>query len=266
MRKLSALIAVTTIMAAPAFAADLGKKPGAPVLPVMASYTWTGFYVGANAGYAFGEQRTRLGLGGQWATEAAALQNAFRDGGGGNLRGGGFIGGVQAGYNQQYGRVVVGGEVDINFFDIRKRTANTLNNAGGFPGLTYNFTRRVDTDWLITIRPRVGYAFDRTLLYVTGGLAIAQVKDNWSVASSGNYLKAMSNSSVRAGFTVGAGVEHAFTRNWTAKLEYLYTDLGRASKSSVYLPGSAFVAPAYTEQVRTRFSFHTVRVGLNYKF
>lgn len=247
-------------------AADLGiKKPTA--IPVMASYNWSGFYVGAHAGYSFGEQRTRLGLGGSWAAEAATLRNEFSNGGGGTLRPGSFIGGFQTGYNHQMGNLVLGGEIDASFLDLRKRTNNQIAYSVA-PALTYNFRRGVDTDWLVTIRPRLGYAFDRTLIYATGGLALAQVKDTWSVASSGNYLKAMSNSSVRVGWTLGAGVEHAFARNWTAKLEYLYTDLGRASKTSSYLAGSAFAPPGsnYTEQVKTRFTFHTVRVGVNYKF
>ncbi|MCA0399677.1 MAG: porin family protein [Proteobacteria bacterium] len=259
-------VALLALSASLASAADLARKPASPVMPRMAAFSWTGFYVGANAGYAFGQQSTRLGLGGAWAAESAALQNDFRTAGGGNLRPGSFIGGIQAGYNRQVGMMVYGAEVDFNYMDLRKRTAYSLVGAGGFPALTYNYTRSVDTDWLITLRPRIGYAMDRTLLYVTGGLALAQVKDGWSVASNGNYLKAMTNSGVRIGWTVGAGVEHAFTNNWTTKLEYLYTDLGRSSKDSSYLPGSAFTVPAYTEQVKTRLTFHTIRAGVNYKF
>lgn len=258
-------MAAALAISAPASAADIGRKAPTPFAPVVSAFTWTGFYAGINAGYSWGDYRTRLGLGGAWATESVALQNEFAQRGGGTLRPTSFIGGIQAGYNYQFGRAVAGLEADINFLDLRKRTAY-----GGptvtFPALTYNYTRGVDTSWLVTVRPRLGYTFDRTLIYATGGIAFAEVKDRWSVASNGNYLKSLSNSTVRVGWTIGGGVEHAFLNNWSIKAEYLYTDLGRSSKNSVYLPGSAFLAPPYTEQVKTKLTFHTVRVGVNYRF
>lgn len=249
------------LLTASASAADLRRQPAAPVMPAIAAFSWTGAYIGLNAGYAWGEARQRVGLGGQWAIESAALQNRFAGDGGGKLRPNSFIGGIQAGFNYQMGSVVLGIEGDVNFLDLRR---NRTAVSAGAP--TYTFTRGVDTDWLITIRPRLGYAFDRTLIYGTGGLALADVKNRWSVSSSGGYLKSESSSEFRAGWTIGAGVEHAFTNNWTAKLEYLYTDLGSFSKASVYLPGSTFVAPPYTETIRTRLTFHTIRAGINYKF
>jgi outer membrane immunogenic protein len=249
------------ISTAVASAADLRRQPVAPVMPAIAAFSWTGAYIGVNAGYAFGESRTRVGLGGQWAIESAALQNRFAGDGGGKLRPNSFIGGIQAGYNVQMGSLVFGIEGDVNFLDLRK---NQTGFSAGVP--SYTFTRRVDTDWLITLRPRLGMAFNRTLVYATGGLALAEVKNNWSVSSSGGYLKSSSSSDFRAGWTIGAGVEHAFTNNWTAKLEYLYTDLGRSSKASGYLAGSTFVAPPYAETIRSRLTFHTIRAGINYKF
>lgn len=240
-------------------AADLGARRGAPVMPIMAAFNWTGFYVGANAGYAWGDHSTRIGLGGNWAAEGAALRNRFVNDGGGNTRLGGFTGGLQAGYNHQMGNFVLGAEGDVGYLGLNKRS--TVVSAG-VP--TYTFTKGAQTSWIVTLRPRIGFAMDRTLFYATGGLAIADLKNRWSVVSSGNYLKAENSSTVRVGWTLGAGVEHAFLNNISAKLEYLYTDLGRVSKTSAYLPGSAF--PGYSEQLRTRLTFHTVRVGVNYRF
>lgn len=255
------LAASLTLSTAVASAADLARKPTAPVMPAIAPFSWTGAYVGLNAGYAWGEQSTSVGLGGQWGLESAALQSRFTGDGGGKLRPDSFIGGIQGGFNYQMGSFVFGIEGDVNFLDLRR---NRSNVSTGVP--TYTFTRRVDTDWLITIRPRLGFAFNRTLVYATGGLAMADVDNRWSVSSSGGYLKSQNSSDFRTGWTIGGGVEHAFTNNWTAKLEYLYTDLGRESNGSGYLAGSTFVAPAYNETIRSRLTFHTVRAGINYKF
>lgn len=261
-RVLFASAAALTFVSTGAGAADLGV-PRSPVAVAVSApvFNWGGVYVGANAGYAWGTSSASIALGGQWATEGQALRDRFSADGARGVSPNGFTGGVQIGYNYQVNQAVFGIEADLNYLGLRR--TGTVVSAGA---PTYTFTRNVSTDMLITLRPRIGFAADRTLFYVTGGLAMSQVRDNWSVASSGGYLKAANGSSFRVGWTAGAGIEHAFGNGWTAKLEYLYTDLGGASRQSVYLPGSTFVAPAYTEQVRSQLRFHTVRLGVNYLF
>ena len=113
------------------------------------------------------------------------------------------------GYNWQMGQAVFGLEGDVDWSNIRGSAA-----CGG--GVTVCETRN---DWLGTFRGRVGYAFDRFLPYVTGGLAVGDIKT--SIAGLG------STNDTKAGWTVGGGIEAAIAGPWTAKVEYLYVDLGR---------------------------------------
>ena len=249
-----------------ASAADLPsrKAPPEPYLPMKpVGFSWTGFYLGVNGGYAWGPAKNAITLSNSWGVESAALQNRFTQDGGATLSPGGFSGGVQAGYNVQMGSGVFGFEADVNYMDLSKAATNV---SVGAP--TYTFNRGVKADWLMTIRPRLGVAIDRTLLYLTGGLAIANVKDTWSVASTGGYLKSFNQTDTRIGWVIGGGVEHAFTNNWTIKAEYLFADLGSLSNDSLYLPGSTFAPPGanYTETLTRSMQINIARVGLNYKF
>jgi outer membrane immunogenic protein len=140
---------------------------------------------------------------------------------------GGLIG-ATIGYNWQFGTWVFGLEGDIDWTGIRGSGTNL-----------YGATTK--NDFLATMRGRVGYSFDRFMPYVTGGLAIGNINAN-------DYW--FSKSQTNAGWTVGAGVEFAFAPQWTAKVEYLYVDLG-----SVDLVG-----------VNTDFYTNIVRGGVNLKF
>jgi outer membrane immunogenic protein len=148
----------------------------------------------------------------------------------------GFLGGVQAGYNWQVGQLVYGVEADFQGSDIKADL--TL----GGPGL------EAKVDWFGTVRARLGYApVDRFMVYGTGGLAYGHEK----ISAPGLDL-----SKTRVGWTVGAGAEYAITNNWSFKSEYLYTDLGKET----FTPGGGGFG------VDVKVPFHTVRVGLNYKF
>ncbi len=184
-----------------ASAADLPRKSVAPVMAVP-MFTWTGFYVGVNAGYAWGESRTRTGLGGSWAAEAPAFQAGWTALSNTKVSPGGFTGGLQAGYNWQFNSLVLGIEADINYLGLDKNAATT-SSVPGVAGLVYNWNRGVETTWMASLRPRLGVAFDRTMVYVTGGLAVLGVEGNWSVLGSNGYAKAGSKDEARFGFTVG---------------------------------------------------------------
>ena len=124
----------------------------------------------------------------------------------------GFLAGGTVGYNWQSGAIVYGIEGDFDWSNVKDSVA-----CGG-----RRATCETSSSWLATFRGRVGYAFDRWLPYVTGGGAYGNVKATVSVAGG----LAVSTSSSQLGWTVGAGLEYAFMGNWTAKLEYLYVDLG----------------------------------------
>ncbi len=115
------------------------------------------------------------------------------------------------------------------------------------------------------MRPRVGYAFDRTLLYVTGGLAYGGGKYTLNTIDGAGNTAALNSSGIRTGWALGAGAEYAFSRNWSAKLEYLYVDLGNQRMAgAVFTP--AGVATGTTITSNRENAFHTIKAGINYRF
>jgi len=258
---LAGAVLIALIAAPAARAADIAMPVKAPVL--MKVYDWTGFYVGANAGYGWGSQSIAL-------SGSGALALAFTDGRlptslASNPQG--FLGGVQAGYNYQSGRMVFGVETDIAYADIRRSETVSL---APIPPVTYNTTGEQKLDWFGTLRARLGFLpSDRLLVYATGGLAYGHgsVSTDSVVVLGGNACAFFvgcgsgSSSGWLAGWTVGGGLEWAFADKWSAKGEYLYYDLGSLSYS--YLDSQPVVGE-YNASANFRGSI--VRVGLNYKF
>lgn len=263
-----ALSAVVGISAAPA--ADLPARTytKAPVI-VNSSYNWTGFYVGLNAGGAWSwsdaATTTIFSSPGYFATTspgAIAIAGAQRP------NGSGFTGGLTAGYNWQASNIVFGIESDFNYLGLK----GSSTGSGIYPccdptGFTVNTS--VSTDWLITLRPRVGIAANNWLFYATGGLAVANVKSSFSFTDTfSNATESASISQTRTGWTVGGGGEYALMNGWSVKAEYLYVDLGRESTTSTNLISDNGTIPrptnVFTHSVDLRSNI--VRVGLNYKF
>lgn len=211
--------AFASLLAGAAHAADLPRRsvPVAPApIAAIPVFTWTGFYVGVNAGYGFGVGDDRLRIG-----DARVRFKDDREG---------FVGGGQAGFNYQMGMVVLGLETDLQYADLGER--------GRFRADGRTFRGREADDYFGTVRGRLGLAFDRFLVYGTGGLAYGDVGP---FGTDG------------IGYTVGGGVEYAFTNNLTAKVEGLYVNLDRDER----LRGV---------RVRGEEEFGVVRAGLNYKF
>lgn len=217
-----------------ASAADLPSRKGpvaAPYYPPV--FTWTGFYVGVNAGYAWGQiDSTNLGV---------LSTNGFLGNGFGFDDPDGFTGGAQVGYNYQIGQWVLGLEADFQGADLQAEAFDA------FSGIRASN----EINWYGTVRARVGYAFDRFLPYLTGGFAYGQVKNKIATP-----LGAVSDDNTQYGWTIGGGLEYAFTNNLTAKIEYLYIDL---DKETINVPFGTI-----NTNVETKFS--VVRAGLNYKF
>jgi outer membrane immunogenic protein len=241
-------------------AADLPSRGVAPAPVYVAPiFTWTGLYIGLNAGYGFaGNKNVTVGgspliTASQLAGNTPFALSTKRDG---------FIGGAQIGYNWQAGSFVYGLEADIQGADI-KGSSSYCGPVGCANLIT---TASTKLDWLGTVRARFGFAaFDRTLLYVTGGLAVGSSKLSANInefSGAGRQFIASESSNARAGYTIGAGAEYAFTQNWSAKLEYLYYDLG--SRSAVGIQTNP-LGPDFATY-RTKTDGHIVRVGLNYRF
>jgi len=288
-----------SLLAGSAFAADLPTRKGPPVAPIYVppAFSWTGFYVGANAGYGWRNNDRNndnfLPIG------AVTVGGAFFpvSNGGGS---GGFLGGVQAGYNYQFNPgagFVVGVEADIDWADFGRRNNNNGALFGSFtlpqfPGTTFSpsglavSTHSNNNQWFGTARLRAGYAWDRFLVYGTGGLAYGSVSNNGNgfgagliaTTTAGNvnpvsgvrgpstaFLGGVTNggSSSRVGWTLGVGAEYALTYNWTIKAEYLYANFGNVKNApGILFPGAAVVFNSQNRQL----DVNVVRLGVNYKF
>jgi outer membrane immunogenic protein len=219
-------------------------------VPPVPIFTWTGFYIGVNAGGAFransnNNNNNAFFLG-------APFIGAGNNGGGNNAR---FIGGGQAGINYQVNQFVFGIEGDGQA--LVGGNNNNNNNFGNF-GNNGNNTR-----FLGTVRGRAGVAFDRFLVYGTGGVAFGSgpTVNNFNpflLGAGPAFNNANNGNNWRVGYAVGAGVEYAFLNNWSIKVEYLYTDLGRSNNNNNFgfgLGGNSL-----------RERNHIIRAGLNYKF
>lgn len=253
--------------AANTFAADMPMKAVKAPLPV--AYNWTGFYVGATAGAALSTGDTTLDpVNGPVPNYRAVDIPGISALGSTSESQTHFIFGGKLGYNQQFNAVVAGLEVDFSYFRFDRSTTASGFPFPGFPTFPATITTSVTTDWLATIRPRLGYAFDRTLVYATGGLAIAKVSVSNSdreFAPNGLFFgnEASSASKTKAGWALGGGVEYALTPNWILSAEYLHIDLGNVDASGTVTSSNAATA---TLNFSTKVKSDLVRAGIAYKF
>jgi outer membrane immunogenic protein len=265
MRSIFAAAAAIAISGTPVLAADMAVKAPRPV--AAAVYNWTGFYVGGNAGYAWGNAHDAMTLGGDWLTDATQDNVLLTPLGTGQLKPRGFTGGFQAGYNYQTGPWLIGLEADANAFHITANLARTFQNTLLGPGNSYFFASSFGSDWLVTLRPRLGYAFDRLLVYATGGLAIANQKFSQNITQLNlTFVEAGSVSGTTVGWTAGAGLEYALSGRWSLKAEYLYVDLGSVSFSTAGFCGGDPACAAYTARHDASLAASIVRGGINYSF
>ncbi len=250
MRRLS--IAMVAVISTMAFTQTASAAP---------PYNWTGFYAGGNAGYGSGNANDAMVLEGSWLTDGTGDNVPLTPLGNGQLKINGFVGGIQAGYNYQMGQWLLGIEVDADYFRMKKDFASgAFTNAAS--GNSYTFTSSFESNWLITVRPRLGYAFDRLLVYVTGGLAIADQKFSQNITQLNiAYTEIGSVSKTTAGWTAGVGAEYALDNRWSVKAEYLYVDPGSVSFSA-----SGDIAPDYNSVHSAHLKASVVRAGLNYRF
>jgi outer membrane immunogenic protein len=251
-----AMAAVFSVLALPAFGADLASR-AAPAYapPPPPTFSWTGFYLGANAGLSGGNFNSSD----YYGTFGSGDQNAANSIG--------FSGGGQLGYNYQFqgSNLVVGIETDFQGSTLQ----GTYDNYQAGGGAGWQDASKVD--WWGTVRGRVGYAFGTFLPYATGGLAYGHVTTGgscWAAAGPfGCDQPQGSVSGTRIGWTAGAGFEYALSQNLTVKAEYLYTDLGSMDTPNYYLDAT-YGGPLYSagDDLQTKTTFSTVRVGMNYKF
>jgi outer membrane immunogenic protein len=232
------------------------------------TYGWSGLYAGLHAGYGWGRTKARLESvlnGVPVALPAVDLEEIptnYR------FNSSGFMGGAQVGFNHQVGRLILGIESDVSYSGLKGETTATGLVTSGGPPVTTPFisTQSHRMNWLATLRARFGYSpSEALLLYATGGLAVGNVTDSTLLqfVSLGGTTFFGARSLTLAGWTAGAGTEYRLGGNWTAKVEYLYFDLGDTT-----LSGRDVVSPNQPFQTQSHFdhSGHIVRIGLNYRF
>jgi outer membrane immunogenic protein len=225
-----------------------------------APFSWNGYYVGINGGYGFAASDENV----VW-TETFAAAPFFGPAAGGSLDIAGGFGGLQIGANHQFGRWVVGLEADAQWSGISDDAA-AVTTPYLAPGGTAAITTKNSVNWFGTVRPRLGYAFDRSLVYFTGGLAWGEVKHRLAWADSFGFSAFDTKSGLQVGYVLGGGIEHAFDSRWSLKLEYQYINLGDQNYSAPEVFGPQNAATAFAIHTNTDTDFHTVRLGLNYKF
>jgi len=218
-----------------AFAADLPPPMPAPAPPPIytpvpvAPFSWTGFYLGANAGYGFANASATLTAPGLSGSSSETLS--------------GFIGGGQLGVNYQYGIGVFGIETDFE--------GSTQSNV-----TTSGFVTETDKiTYIGTVRGRIGAAFDRILLYATAGGGYG----TFSAAVTATNGTSVSAALSHFAWVAGAGLEFAFTNNLSARIEYLYLDTGSFPMLTVSLTSG-------TLAINGRVQDSLIRAGLNWRF
>lgn len=214
-----------------------------------AVYNWTGLYAGVNAGGV----RSHSDI--TWTTDDSSIATALADAATGKLTTSGFTGGGQIGFNLQSGSLVYGIETDFNYTGVK-------GDRDSVPvGFTNAMRTTVQSDWLWTTRGRFGATFDRTLVYATGGVAVANVKFADQVGISNLFTN--SSDTTRVGWTVGGGIEWAFDPAWSVKAEYLYVDLGKVDYHDLCSAAGVCTTGVGLSHNLTE---HIVRLGLNYNF
>jgi outer membrane immunogenic protein len=263
MKRIVGAVMVTAALTAPGLAADLGARSftKAPVAAPVS--TWSGLYVGGNLGYGWGNGNTDFSF--LPRPEVFGFNNVSL-----GARSTGVTGGAQLGYNWQVGSLVTGLETDIQGSGIKGSVSavRTLSSNPLDPGSLISSEPKLS--WFGTVRGRLGVTVTpELLLYGTGGLAYGHVdaSANWSQSNAEApdgppRIAPASISKTKVGWTAGAGAEWMFAHNWSAKLEYLYVDLG--NESAIGNPGLG------NPEKKVGYTWHTqeniARVGVNYHF
>jgi outer membrane immunogenic protein len=237
-------------------AADLPLKVAPAPAPV---YSWTGFYVGLNAGYGLAEDPFSQNITSAGLAAASSVNSRVTPNGG--------IAGGQVGYNYQSGHAVFGVEGDFQWSGQRDTAGCGLEclSETGISATVGSAAQSIK--WFGTARGRLGWADNGWLLYITGGGAWAGIDATTAISESGggvtSFAESGTTSLTRGGWVLGGGTEVRISGPWSAKFEYLYMDLGGIS-NTLALPATGFGAAA-SLTTNSEIHDHIIRAGLNYK-
>ncbi|MBZ5527969.1 MAG: outer membrane beta-barrel protein [Acidobacteriia bacterium] len=230
---------------------------------------WKGFYLGGNVGGAFGSSdattTTVFSATGYFATTSPA---AIATAGTQSIKPRGFSGGGGVGYNHQSGHLVVGAEFDFGGMNLNNSVSTTALYPCCAP-TAFTVTQTMKTSWLMTARPRFGYAAGGLLIYGTAGLAVTNL--DYQATFTDTFATAAENGGVtkkQTGFAAGAGLEHKIGSKLSFKGEYLYARFGTVSATSTNLmafnPALAFPTNVFTHTAN--LNANIIRGGINYRF
>jgi outer membrane immunogenic protein len=252
-------------LAPAALAADMPLKAPPPPPPAPA-FSWTGFYIGGNIGYAAEHDSSGTTNFNQPAAVVSTPQSFVGSGSS-------FAGGVQGGYNMQFAPSWVLG-VEGDWDSVKLSSGNfcrTTDNGPPCADAGRGFLNMSETtDWLASVRGRLGWVWNGVLVYGTGGGAWGKVNTTLNatclVAGCGNNATANATgaafSTTATGWVAGAGVEGQLVGNWTARLEWLHYSLGGLTNAFTSTPATGTYTVSWT---RGAMLYDTVRLGLNYK-
>lgn len=248
-------------------------------MPAQA-YSYQGFYAGINGGYATSQSKTK--------TTTSFVPNSYffqsdivqiANAGNKTLSMSHLTGGLEGGYNYLYQRILLGAEVDFESMSASSSYANTMIYQSA-PPFTFTMSTKTSTNWLFTLRPRIGYVLtNNILLYVTGGLAVTQLttyqsfSDNYVAPPPTNAAEHSGKTQNQIGWVAGGGVEYPVAEHVSIKAEYLYAEFGNVNSSGQLYINPAYLAlfaPPLNRQAPLNHTANLtdkiVRVGVNYKF
>lgn len=235
----------------------------------QAATDWTGYYAGLNVGAFVGDSEANTHAANAGTYFANSSVTSILANGTQKLNPLGFTGGAQGGFNYQTGHWVLGLEADASGSTASDSKSTTVVYPCCAPS-TYTITQKVSNDWSVSVRPKLGYAFDNSpigdiLGYVTAGVVASQI--NYESTFSDNYgmnaYESQNVSEFHAGWSVGAGAEVAITPRWSIRPEYMYTDYGKVRPTGTLNAAAATAAPMEHSADLTSSIF---RVGVNYRF
>jgi outer membrane immunogenic protein len=238
-----AVAGLAALIGTPALAADLPMAApvykAAPPVP----FSWSGFYIGVNAGYG-------------WASSNWTFIDSFPPApfSSAKINSAGLLGGVEAGADHQFGNWVLGIGADFSLInsDATSSTSTVLGTA---------VAAHSEIDWLATFTGRFGYALDRSLLYLKGGVAGAEFKDDILLTAGAAALDSAVQDNTRIGWTIGAGYEYAILDNWTARIEYDYLDFARKNEVFSFSSGTGIAIDHSIDR-----KIQLLKLGVDYKF
>ncbi len=243
------------------------------VAPAPECPYWTGFYIGGDVGYKFTNTDLKLDLFGNWDTpnndvdKAAILSEAPRD-----LDTDAFEAGGLIGYNAQIGHFVIGAEASGNYLSADEaRTSNLIvPHPGVFEDSDITLRTSFESHYLMTVAPRIGWAFCRFLPYVTGGLAVGEIKYSQDIIYNNpgalGFRQGGSINETATGWMAAGGLQYAITDHWSVRAQYQYIDLGEAhfrSEGDTTPPGQL---PGFFGEHQIELKEHNASFAIMYKF